>query len=569
VTAGPGDGEIAVERTTGASCAVERFHVPVLLAEPVEVRREVTLYTTRDTERPEDAARALATALGARPFDEVLGDHERAWAERWRRADVVVDGAPRLERALRFAAYHLLASVDPSDSRASIGARALTGEAYRGHVFWDTDVFMLPFFSRCHPAAARALLEYRHRTLDGARRKAKALGYEGALYAWESADTGDETTPVAVLSPYGEIIRVRSGELEQHIAADVAFAVLDHAAVTGERAFLEREGRAILCETARFWASRVAIDRDGGAHIRGVIGPDEYHEDVDDNAFTNWMARHHLRAAADLAECTAGRGLDPDVSPEEIARFRDVAARLVTGLAPDSLVIEQHAGFFRLAPIDLAAYEPRTAPMDALLGREATQASQVVKQADVVMLIALLWDEVPPDVRLASPPHYEPRTAHGSSLSPGTHALVAARLGLASTAARYLEMTADIDLGNTMGNAAGGVHAAALGSLWQAVVMGLGGARVAHDAPDALTVEPALVPGIRHLGFPMLFRGRSIEVHVEPAAVEIAVEGAAPVPVRALAEPGPARIVLAEPGRRYAARLGAGGFEEWEEVRSS
>jgi kojibiose phosphorylase len=120
-----------------------------------------------------------------------------------------------------------------------------------------------------------------------------------------------------------------------------------------------------------------------------------------------------------------------------------------------------------------------------------------------------------------------------------------------------------------MGNAAGGVHAAALGSLWQAVVMGLGGARVAHDAPDALTIEPALVPGIRHLGFPMLFRGRSIEVHVEPAAVEIAVEGAAPVPVRALAEPGPARIVLAEPGRRYAARLGAGGFEEWEEVRSS
>jgi kojibiose phosphorylase len=563
-----GEDTVHVERAAGATWASERYHLGASLGETSELTRTVTLFTSRDVPSPSAAAHALRKELAERPFDELLRDHERAWAERWRRADVVIDGAPRLERALRFAAYHLLSSVNPADPRCSIGARALTGEAYRGHVFWDTETFMLPFFTHCFPEAARALLEYRHRTLDGARRKARELGYDGALYAWESAETGDETTPRAIVTPFGEIIQVLSGVMEHHIAADVAHAIVDYARVTGDRAFLEGPGREILVETARLWASRAEIDGDGVAHIRHVIGPDEYHEDVDDNAFTNWMARFNLRAAADLVERTAGRGLVPEVSPDEVRRLRDVADRLALGLDPKRGVIEQFTGFFGLAPLDLASYEPRTAPMDVLLGRARTQASQVVKQADVVQLVAMLWDEVAPDVRRASYLYYEPRTSHGSSLSPGMHALVAARLRLFETCARYLDMTADIDLGNRMGNAAGGVHAAALGSLWQAVVLGVGGVRAAPGPSGALVLEPALLPGWRHLAFPLCWHGRVLEVHVEPDALELAVEGDSPLEVQAVGPGGPPRALRAEPGRRYAARLDAEGYAAWEEVSS-
>src|SRR5262249_36562943 len=154
---------------------------------------------------------------------------------------------------------------------------------------------------------------------------------------------------------------------------------------------------------------------------------------------------------------------------DEVAAWHAIATRLVLGFDPETGLIEQFRGYHRLQPIFLAALGPRTIPIDALLGRDRTQASQVIKQSDVVQLVALLWDELDDATRRVNFIHYEPRTAHGSSLSPGIHALVAARLGLSKVAARYLDQTADIDLGNTMGNAAGGVHAAALGSLWQAV----------------------------------------------------------------------------------------------------
>jgi trehalose/maltose hydrolase-like predicted phosphorylase len=505
--------------------------------------------------------------LQGRRLRDLVDRHAAAWDERWREADVTIDGAPALERALRFALYHLISSANPADPRTSIGARALAGEAYRGHVFWDTEIFMVPFFVHCWPEAGKALLRYRHLTLDGARRKARKHGYEGALYAWESADTGDETTPDYVVCSTGQVVRVLSGIQEQHISADVAYAIWAYEKASGDAAFAEREGLEILIETARFWASRVAIDAAGVAHIREVIGPDEYHEGIDDNAYTNWLARHNLRCAAEAATQPWARDVAATLSldPSEPARWLDVAARMYLGLDAATGLVEQFAGFHALEPVDLAAYAPRTAPMDVLLGRERTQRSQVVKQADVVQLMALLWDELTDAQRRDNFLYYEPRTGHGSSLSPGTHALVAARLGMDETAARYLHQTASIDLGNNMGNSAGGVHAAGLGSLWQAVVMGVGGIRHAPGTDEALILEPNLLPGWRHLSFPLRWRGRAVRVDVTPSEVEVAVEGTAPIPIRLGGRMGPG--VLAEPGRRYAVRLTADGARAWEQIR--
>jgi kojibiose phosphorylase len=553
-----------LRRDRGATWASERADLPVHLGEARELFRTVALVSSRDTPEPAARAEAIRAEASREPLARHLARHEAAWAERWKRADVCIDGAPSLERALRFAVYHLIAAANPEDDRCSVGARSLSGEAYRGHVFWDTEIFMLPFYAHAYPEAARALVHYRHHTLPGARRKAKAQGYEGALYAWESADTGDETTPAAVLSPFGEILRVLSGEQEIHIAADVAYGVCDYARITADHGFLRGPGREILVETARFWASRVEPGDDGLFHIRGVIGPDEYHEGVDDNAFTNWMVRFNLRQAAAAA---LSPGEPPGATPEEARGWEKIAAGLYLGLDARLGVVEQFAGFFGLEPVDLGALGAGRLPADMVLGRERTALSQVVKQADVVMLIALLWDELPPEVRRASFLYYEPRTAHGSSLSPGVHALVALRLGLLDVAARYLEQTACIDLGNTMGNSAGGVHAAALGSLWQAVVRGAAGVRGAPGDEDAVQIEPHLLPSFRALAFPLAWRGRQLQMIVEPGAVEVTVEdGARPLTLRAVGPDGRAVEVRAEPGTRHAARRDGGGFRAWEEI---
>ncbi len=550
-------------RETTAKSSSEACMIEVRASLPSQVFREVAIVSSRETNEPEALARKLRREAGARPFDAQLGDHSAAWQARWRDAAVEIDGAPRLERALRFALYHVLAVANPADPRTSIGARGLAGEAYRGHVFWDADVFVRPFYDHALPAASRAMLEYRYLTLDGARRKAKRLGYEGALYAWESADSGDEATPNYLVTPMGEVLRVRSGELEQHISADVAHAVDAYVRATGDDAFLREGGLEILVETARFWASRAALDEHGVAHIRGVIGPDEYHEDVDDNAFTNALARSNMATAVATATRLGDLGL---FAPGEAARFTDLARRLHVGIDPETSVIEQFLGFSALEPIDLAQYEPRNVPIDMILGRARTQGSQIVKQADVVQWIAMRWDEIDEKVRRASFLYYEPRTAHGSSLSPGVHALVAARLGLMDLAARYLDETARIDLDDTMANASGGVHVAALGSLWQAIVFGCGGVRPAPFDDDTLILEPHLLKTMRHLGFPLLFRGRRLEIHLEPQGIEVQVEGDRPLSIRAIRRAQPIDVSAA-PSRRYVLPMGDSAQGGWQETR--
>ncbi|MRG94426.1 glycoside hydrolase family 65 protein [Polyangium spumosum] len=567
-SADPGSMQMRCDRQLGPVSAMERCTLHVQLGEASVLHRVVGLFTSRDGTTPVQRVELLEREAATTAFDALLGDHVTAWQARWKQSDVEIDGAPRIERALRFALYHLIATVHPNDPRCSIGARALSGEAYRGHVFWDTEIFMVPFYVHTWPEAARTLLLYRHLTLDGARRKAKKLGYEGALYAWESADTGDETTPEFVRSPIGEVIPILSGFEEHHISADVAYALWAYARSTGDERILREEGAEILIETARFWVTRGSFKADGQFHIDRVIGPDEYHESVDDNAFTNWMARQNLRYAIAVARGIGrAKAVALGVTPEEIQRWEEVAARMYLGRDPRTGLLEQHKGFFGLEYVDVAAYSPRTVPIDVLLGRERTRRSQVVKQADVVQLLALLWDEFSPDERRENFLYYEPRTAHGSSLSPGIHALVAARLGLLETAARYLEQTASIDLGNNMGNAAGGVHAAGLGSLWQAVAFGVAGLRTTPSDPETLIVEPTLLPGMRRVSLPMQLRGRSLLVHALPGAVEVhVVDGTAPIGLAVNGREGAARTVRAEPGRAYAARREQDGFLAWEEI---
>jgi trehalose/maltose hydrolase-like predicted phosphorylase len=337
----------------------------------------------------------------------VLTKHEAAWEHRWQCSDVEVEGDAAAQQTLRFAIYHLNSAANPADERVSIGARALTGDDYRGHVFWDTEIFLLPFYVLTWPEAARSLLMYRFHTLDGARAKAAGMGWRGALYAWESADTGAEATPEQAIGPDRQVIDILCGKQEQHISADIAYAVWQYWQATGDEQFLLDAGAEILIETGRFWSSRANLEGDGRHHIRGVIGPDEYHEHIDDNAFTNVMARWNIRRALDVAALLRERwpqrwkslSCRIGVDDTEMAQWLKVAQTMATGLDRKTGLYEQFEGFFALEDIDLTDYAGRSVPMDVVLGRERISKSQVIKQADVVAILALLPEEFADDTR--------------------------------------------------------------------------------------------------------------------------------------------------------------------------
>lgn len=546
----------------------ERFTVRAEIGTEYRLDRLLAIYTSRDQEDdPIEAASAHVNRMLPVGVSRVVSDHSRAWESRWRASDVLLEGDDTLQRALRFAQYHLISSANPDDGRVSIGARALTGEAYKGHVFWDTEIFMLPFYIFTYPEAARALLQYRYYTLPAARQRAQQAGYKGAMYPWESADTGEETTPSYVIDPSGQVIAVRNGEMENHITADVAYAVWQYWCVSGDDDFFLHAGAEIMLETARLWGSRGAIEKDGLYHLRHVIGPDEYHEDVGDNAYTNLMAAWNLDRGDEAARILRERW--PEVwkdlahrlrlTDEEVASWPHLSTAMYRGFDPQTKLFEQHRGFFQLEPVDLTAYESRNTAMDVILGHARIQLSNVVKQADVVMAMYLLWDQFTPEVRDVNFCYYEPLTGHGSSLSPSIHALVAARLGRLRIAEKYLRQAAEIDLGNNMGNAAGGVHAAAIGGLWQAMVMGFGGVEV---RPEGLHFDPHLLPHWQRLTFPIRWRGCQLRVSIEPRRFSVQLEEGEDVVTITLAQ---GRELTIRRRQQFVALRNAREWSGWQE----
>jgi trehalose/maltose hydrolase-like predicted phosphorylase len=445
-----------------------------------------------------------------RGFEVLLRAHRRRWIDRWNAADVVIEGDLELQRAVRFNLFHLMANVGDR-GEAAVGARGLTGRGYRGHVFWDADVFVLPFLAATHPPAARAMLEYRVRRLPNAARNAKEHGWEGARFPWESALDGIDVTPKSATDRTGARVAIRTGDLEEHVVADVAWAAARYIDWSGDRAFEDGSGRAMLIETARYWASRVEFDDQGRAHILHVIGPDEYHEAVDDNAFTNVMARWNLRRAADAA--------DGGVSSAERQRWLNAADALIDGYDETSGLYEQFRGFFDLDPILIANLAPRRpVAADLLLGVDRVRSSQVIKQADVLMLHHLVPNETAPGSLAANLAFYEPRTAHGSSLSPGIHASLLARAGRLDEAVAALQVASRIDLDDLTGTTASGLHMASMGTVWQALAYGFGGVSAASDG---LHLDPKLPSQWQRLELNLRYRSASVRVGIEHDTIDL------------------------------------------------
>jgi trehalose/maltose hydrolase-like predicted phosphorylase len=515
-------------------------------ADRSQVERLAVYLADPDHAPAPEAALERLRSVEAVGFDRLLAEHRAAWAARWADAEVAIAGDPDAERAVRFALFHLLASA-AAGGEAAVGARGLTGPVYAGHVFWDADVFVLPVLAAVHPPAARAMLEYRVRRLEPARRLAAAQGRAGARFPWESAADGAEVTPEWAADRQGRRVRIRTGELEDHIVADVPWAACRYADWTGDDGFLEGPGRALLLDTAHYWASRVRWDGVGRAHIDHVIGPDEYHVDVDDNAFTNVMARWNLRRAAALAERAGG------AAAEEVQAWRRLAGALVDGHDRASGRYRQFAGFDDLEPLLIGELARPPVAADLLLGRARVQGAQVVKQADVLMLHLLVPEETAPDSLAPNLAFYSPRTAHGSSLSPAVHAALLARAGDPDRALALFRLACRLDLDDLTGTSAGGLHVATFGGVWQALAYGFLGLR---PSARALGLDPHLPDAWYAVRLHLRYHGHRLGVEASHDRLQLLVDGPVAVELPEL----PARPV-APPGASWH-RTGTGWKEE-------
>jgi trehalose/maltose hydrolase-like predicted phosphorylase len=501
---------LACEHVTGEDMCGRAVSCDLAPGDELVVDRFVAVHTEREAPLPGPSAVRGARSAQNAGFDALLEAHAAAWAQVWEVADVEIEGNRDAQIAIRFAAAELVAAAPTENSRSSIGAKGLTGDGYKGHVFWDTDVFQLPFFAAVRPDIARRIVEYRVLTLDAARRNAEAAGLHGAWYAWESAASGEDVTPSFVVGPGGRRLEVLTGKQEIHVVADVAWAIETYVRTSGDEAFLDAGGGEVTAECARFFLSR-AVETERGLELHDVIGPDELHEHVKNSGFTNVMAAWTLRRAADLAE--AGHA---PAEPGEPRAWREAADRFVV-LRTDDGLIEEFEGFMSLpvAPDERAGRDELAWQRDRMEWRD-------VKQADIVMLMAILEGEFGAAERAATYRLYEPLTRHLSSLSEAVHSLVARRAGLDGEADDYLRRATAIDLDDSRGNRAEGLHMATQGGLWQAVVLGCAGARSLEDG--SFRLEPHLPPRWERLRFRWIHRGTPLTITV--SAGELVVEAA-------------------------------------------
>ena len=501
------------------------FRTAARQGQALTLEKTIAVVTSRDSSDPAGTAVAKLAALPLNAWDELWHSHQASWEEEWRRCDVIIEGDDEAQLAVRFNIYHLLIAAPRHDERVNIGAKTLSGYGYRGHSFWDTEIFMLPFFSYTRPEIARNLLSYRYHNLSGAREKASENGYHGAQYPWESAGDGTEVTPTWVPNPNdrAHMIRIWTGDIEIHISSDIAYAVWQYWMVSHDDDFLVERGAEVILETARFWASRAEWNEEGEYYeFNDVIGPDEYHDHVDNNAYTNMLARWHLRKACSLVEwlkknhTQAAAPLFRRIELDEavLDHWRSVADQIYIPLNTETGLIEQFEGYFERRDVDLAALEPRTESVQNMFGIEGANDIQVIKQPDVVMLLYLLPEEVAPAFAQVNYDYYTARTdlTFGSSLGPSIQAIMAARFGSPEDAYQNFLRAARADLEDVRGNAADGIHGASAGGLWQAVVFGFGGLQIHEEGWD---LSPKMPAHWKHLAFKFVWRGEEVSVDLK------------------------------------------------------
>jgi trehalose/maltose hydrolase-like predicted phosphorylase len=487
--------------------------------QPLSLERYVVLTSSEDLRHGLVADLEIELdAAAAQGFDDALQEQRAAWQGLWDRCDVQIDGDDPAQLGLRFCLYHLLAAGPRFSDRLSVPVKFLTGEYYQGNAFYDTDLYILPFYTFTQPDLARTCLNYRWHGLRPAREIARNLGCDGAKFAWQAGPQGEECL--------GRWWRFTHTNI--HINADVAHALMLYHRATGNDTFMAERGVDMLVETARFYASRAVHDAARGRYdLRDVAGPDEGHCESTNNFYTNALAMRNLRNAADgFAELARTNPTGYAAAVQRLAlraaepdRWREVAARLTLLFDPETRLYEQCEGFFRLRPL----------PPDLLAARRewfvTVAPYQALNQPDVLMALMLLRDEFPADVRRANYEYYYRKSLNFSSMSFALNALAALDAGDVDEAYRQFVMTTGMDLDESLTgrqDTHAGLHGTAAGGAWLAAVCGFGGVRL---TADGIHIDPTLPPAWQGLRFRLLLRGVEVRVAIDRNEVTLVATG--------------------------------------------
>jgi trehalose/maltose hydrolase-like predicted phosphorylase len=482
----------------------------------------VSIFTSREVDIPQK--RSISSAKNAIKvgFDGLFKAHKSEWGRLWRDSDIEIEGDIFAQKAVRLSIFHLLQAASKSDETVSIPAKLLSGFGYKGHIFWDTDIYMLPFFIYTNPKLAKNLLMYRYNTLNGAKKNAKNKGYDGAMFAWESSVTGEETTPRWAFNQVtGEKIPILTGEKEHHITIDVAYAVNNYYLFTKDIEFLLNYGAELIFETAKFWVSRLKYNEKKNQYeIIEVIGPDEYHEDVNNNAYTNIMAKWNIRKALEISNLLKSKYPKKWIQLKNklklnlkvLNKWESMLNRIYIPFDKKKNIFKQFDGFMKLSDINLEDYKEKTKKVESVWGREKIGKTKIIKQADVIMFLYLLKNEIDKKVKRANWDFYEPKTTHSSSLSTAIHSLVACDIGLLRDAYKYFLKSAEIDLEDSMHNTCDGLHGGAMGGLIQAVINGFAGLNIDGQG---LSLNPNLPKNWKSLKFNLKWRGETKRIYIK------------------------------------------------------
>lgn len=477
-----------VTREKGTDWATIRFATRVNPGVPFVLDKFVVYHASRE-EGPKLLAERMHAdlrAAGQAGFDRLVREQQRALDRFWDVADVRIDGDPDVQQAIRFSVFHLLQAAG-TDGKTNIGAKGLTGEGYEGHYFWDTEVYMLPFFIHTRPDMARALLQFRLGTLEQAKQRARELAARGALYPWRTIN-GEEA------SAY-----FPAGTAQVHINADIVYGMHQYWAATGDDDFLADGGAEMAVETARFWLSFGFFNHraDGRFCIHGVTGPDEYTVLVNNNAYTNLMARHNLQVACHFVDrLRKARPADYDrlrektgLKEHEVQLWRQAALSMYVPRDDELGIIAQDDTFLDRERWPYSGQAGEREPLLLHYHPLVIYRHQVLKQADVILALVLLADQFTLEEKQRNYAYYEPLTTHNSSLSRAVHSIVAAEIGLLEQAYEAFRRTVRIDLDDVNGNTKDGLHMAAMGGSWLAVVRGFAGMRMEQSV---LSFSPRL-----------------------------------------------------------------------------
>jgi len=466
----------------GRERIMHEFSLDVCQGKSYAVEKLVSIATSRDVGVIDTAAAVQDRVSRLENFDGVYVPHQARWKALWKIFDIQVDGDPQLQQILRLHAFHLLqsASTYNEDIDAGLPARGLHGEAYRGHIFWD-EMYSFQFYNLHSPEVTRALLMYRYRRLGAAKDNARQHGFEGAMYPWQSASTGEETTQEVHLNPLSGTWGPDYSSLQRHVSLAVAYNVWTYYSTSGDRDFFERYGLEMLLEISRFWSSLAHYNaRRKRYEIHGVMGPDEFHEKypgakqggINNNAYTNVMAVWLLNKTLDLLKTVGAEErqailFKTQISEEELQRWEDMTRQMFVPRDAGGL-IHQFEGYMDLQELDWESYRRKydnIHRMDRILKAEglSPDSFKVAKQADTLMLFYLLNDQELSEIfqKLGYPFHenmirlnydyYVVRTSHGSTLSRIVHSYIAHRLGYRDQAMRFYSEALESDLHDIQG----------------------------------------------------------------------------------------------------------------------